>query len=189
MMINFILSVVVLNIISVIGKSHIDFLDNSLRNTLKVSSRLFEDYGMLYCELSQEIDEETQKKYDEILKEINNIVYADDFVKRFNSEKYIMDFVKEKQWFFYKVYLEIIKQHKEGISTKELKSKSKDYILKKYGFDPFDPDISGYSKSQGVARSEQWASNVISNQLLDKCKEVRVVRNSKRDIWVYPVGV
>jgi len=189
MIVNFILSVVVLNIISVIGKSHIDFLDNSLRNTLKVSSRLFEDYGMLYCELSQEIDEETQKKYDEILKEINNIVYEDDFVKRFNSEKYIMDFVKEKQWFFYKVYLELIKQYKEGISTKELKSKSKDYILKKYGFDPFDPDISGYSKSQAVARSEQWANNVISNQLLDKCEEVRVVRNSKRDIWVYPVSV
>ena len=104
-------------------------------------------------------------------------------------EDIIKKFMFEKQQFFCDVYLKIIFQHQKGISTIDLKRKSREYIIRNFGFDPFDPSISGYSKSQGVARAEQWASNVISNRLLDDRPDINIVRNSKKDVWVYPVGI
>lgn len=192
MFVNFVLFVVLLNVISFIGQQCLLNINMSLRNTLKLTNSIFESQREMYvCE--DFIDEKTQKSHDEMLSTIRNIidqeVIEDSGMSQKEVSHYIDQFMREKQHFFCKIYLEIILQHKMGINTIDLKRKSREYIIRNFGFDPFDPEISGYSKSQGVAKAEQWSSNVISNRMLDMREDVDVVRNSRKDIWFYPVNI
>lgn len=182
MMINFILCVIVLNIISVIGKSHIDFLDSSLRSTLKMTNKSIDIYRNLYEDLwFESADEELNRRQQEISETIKNVLE--------NREVNIKNFLREKQNFFYKVYVDLVLSHPEGIDSKTLKQEARSYIVRTYGFDPFDPEISGTLNSGGLSRASQWASNVISNRQLDVREDIEVIRDDKRGVWLYPVSV
>ena len=84
--------------------------------------------------------------------------------------------LKEKQQFFLPYYKQIIKNYPFGISSKLAKQKVKELIQRMYGFDVFDPTISG-TYSNGAVKSDQWANNLVSNMVLDKEDGIIAIRD------------
>ena len=73
--------------------------------------------------------------------------------------------LQEKQWFFLPYYKKIVKKHPSGITSKLAKQKVKEFIQRMYGFDVFDPTISG-TYSNGAVKADQWANNLVRVRLV-----------------------
>lgn len=91
---------------------------------------------------------------------------------------------RDKQAFFLPYYESIVREHPEGIRTRDIKSKVRTRVLAEHGFDPFDGSIVGRNPT-GAVRSEQWANNLISNQVpMDR---VLVVTSGTRQVRLFPL--
>jgi hypothetical protein len=62
-------------------------------------------------------------------------------------------------------YCEIVEQHPEGIDSRTVKAQVRRLLIDRFDIDIQDADLFGYNANG--SRADQWASNVISNSVLD----------------------
>ena len=65
--------------------------------------------------------------------------------------------IAQKQYFYLPFYEEVVEANPRGIDTRTLKNSVRRLIRDRHGFDPF-----------AVPRAQQWASNLVSNRVLDQ---------------------
>jgi hypothetical protein len=89
----------------------------------------------------------------------------------------------EGQGFFLPYYRAIVARHPGGIEAAEVKRLVADQILVEFGIDIFDPAQTGLNPSTKRSSADQWANNLVSNEVLDEF--MLVVRANNRAI-LYP---
>ena len=89
--------------------------------------------------------------------------------------------LQEKQAFFLPYYQEIVNQYPGGILAKDVKDIVARQLLENFGIDIFDPSQTGLNTSTGDSRADQWANNLISNEVLDSY--MLVVRSSRATLY------
>lgn len=95
------------------------------------------------------------------------------------TSEIIEEILDKKQLFFEPHYIMVINEHPEGIDSTELKAKVRSRLKKALGIDPFDPKLFGQTR-EGKSLSSQWASNLVSNRVIDANPDVIVVRREKK---------
>lgn len=91
--------------------------------------------------------------------------------------------LERKQDYFLRYYKRVVENFPLGIEATEVKRIVGTEIQEKFGFDPFDPMITGTNPSTGRSTGSQWANNLVSNRVLDG--QLLVSRGGSR-IMLYP---
>lgn len=94
---------------------------------------------------------------------------------------------EERQAFFEPFYLEIIREHPNGVASNYVHEETQRRVKAKYGFDPYDGEEFGVT-SHGVPKPVQWARNLVSNKVLVSSGKVRESPHGERQVMLYPVS-
>ena len=92
---------------------------------------------------------------------------------------------EKKQEFFLPFYCAIVERHPLGIGSADVKQIARQEIIERFGFDPFDPSLTGTNPSTQDSAASQWANNLVSNRVLDR-EDMIVARGGSRTV-LYPL--
>jgi hypothetical protein len=89
--------------------------------------------------------------------------------------------LEEKQQFFLRYYQDVVAQHPEGIAAAEVKRLVALQLLDRFDIDISDPTQTGLNVSTNRSQADQWANNLVSNQVLDDY--MLVVRDTRATLY------
>ena len=74
---------------------------------------------------------------------------------------------RNRQRYFLPYYIEVVARHPEGILARDAKAEVRELLRQRFDLDFGDPSLSGLNPSTGSSRADQWANNLVSNDVLD----------------------
>ncbi len=88
---------------------------------------------------------------------------------------------RERQYYFLPYYIDVVSDHPEGITAADAKAAVAQHLLQQFEIDIADPAHSGLNPSTGKSQADQWANNLISNDVLDE--HMLVVRGGRAVLY------